>query len=437
MVLLDKQFAYRIWTVVLPLVWRNLGSKERHDLTSGMIRQLAKPYHQAQTAMRPNIVQAILEALGACSPAPRLPPQLLRYLGQTYGAWYSSLGLLEQKILDRGEVESAIFDRAMGAELGAFDALSELYSSLSASHYFYGAWKRHCQYKETHIGLAYEQLGEWASAQSAYERAQTKARRGVLPYSEAEYCVWESRWAETTKRLQSWELLVELGGQESVAEMELEAGWRVWDWNERQMQVRQLIKATSTEFGSSPRAKFYETYLALSRGSGSLGGGGGGGAERSKAADFQRMCKEGIKACVQKWNELPAVGTAAHIELLHMFQLMVELGDASNIYASLASTKADNLESKSGDLKSVLQTWRERLPNVSDPINIWSDLVAWRQHVFKAINDVYVPFITQQAEGTKSKGGEGGGNGNSNGNGNGSGSGSGKNSVVASYAYRG
>ncbi|KAJ2896719.1 transcription-associated protein 1 [Coemansia aciculifera] len=386
MILLDTQFAYRIWTQLLPLIWQNLGSKERHDLTSGLIRLLAKPYHQSQTTLRPNVVQAILDALSACVPAPRLPPQLLRYLGQTYGAWYSSLALLEQKILDRREVESAIFDRAMGVELGAFDALSELYSSLSASHYFYGAWKRHCQYKESHIALAYEQLGDWASAQSAYERAQTKARAGVLPFSESEYCLWESRWVETTKRLQSWDLLLELGLHESLPEIELESGWRSWDWSERQTQVRQLIKASPSDFASSPRAKFYETYLALSK----------GGAERSKSADFQRMCKEGIKACLQHWSSLPPVGTPAHIDMLHMFQLMVELGDASNIYSSLASTKLDNLEAKSGDLKSVLQTWRERLPNTSDPINIWSDLVAWRQHVFKAINDVYVPFITQQ-----------------------------------------
>ncbi|KAJ1995714.1 transcription-associated protein 1 [Coemansia sp. RSA 1358] len=387
MVLLDAQFAYRIWIALFPLFWRNLSSKDRHDLTSGIIRLLAKPYHQAQTSMRPNVIQAILEAFCMCIPTPRLPPQLLRYLGQTYSSWYSALTLLEKKILDKREIESAIFDRAMGVELGAFDALSELYTCLSASHYFYGAWKRHCQYRESHIALAYEQLDDWANAQATYERAQTKARAGVLPFSESEYCLWESRWVETTKRLQSWDMLLDLGLHESLPEIELEAGWRMWDWNERQTQVRQLLKATPSEFSASPRAKFYETYLTLIK----------GGTERTKTADFQRMCKEGIKTCLQRWNDLPPVGTPAHIEILHLFQLMVELGDASNIYASLASTKSDNLESKSGDLKSVLQTWRERLPNNSDPINIWSDLVAWRQHVFKAINDVYVPFISQQS----------------------------------------
>ncbi|KAJ1949787.1 transcription-associated protein 1, partial [Linderina macrospora] len=386
MVLLDTQFACNVWVKLFPLVWHNLSSKDQHDLTSGIIRLLAKPYHQAQTASRPNVIQAILDACCMCTPMPRLPPQLLRYLGQTYGAWYSSLAILEHKILDRTEIESAIFDRAMGVELGAFDALTELYTTLSASHYFYGAWKRHGQYRESHIALAYEQLDDWANAQASYEQAQTRARAGVLPFSESEYCLWESRWVETTRRLQSWDMLLDLGAHESLPEIELDAGWRQWSWPERQPQIRQLIKATPAEFVGSARAKFYETYLSLIK----------NGGERAKTTDFQRMCKDGIRLCLQQWNELPPVGTPAHINILHMFQLMVELGDASSIYLSLATTKAENLEVKSTDLKSVLQTWRERLPNNSDPINIWSDLVTWRQHIFKAINDVYVPFIPQQ-----------------------------------------
>ncbi|KAJ1826813.1 transcription-associated protein 1, partial [Coemansia sp. RSA 2599] len=455
LVLLDTQFAYGVWVSLFPLLWQGLGSKEQHDLTSGMIRLLAKPYHQAQTGARPNVIQALLDGFCGCQPAPRLPPQLLRYLGQTYCAWYPALSLLETKLLERREIEAAIFDRATGVELGAFDALTELYTSLAAKHYFYGAWKRHCQYRESHVALAYEQLDDWAGAQAAYERAQTKARGGVLPFSESEYCLWETRWVEATRRLQSWDMLLDLGLHESLPEIELDAGWRVWDWNERGAQVRQLLKAAPTEFASGARARFYEAFLALSRGAGGSGSG-------SKSADFQRLCKEGIRACLQQWNDLPAVGTPAHTTLLHMFQLMVELGDASNIYASLATTKADNLEAKSGDLKSVLQTWRERLPNNSDPINIWSDLVAWRQHVFKAINDVYVPYISQQQQ-QKADDGDGESStpapatkgsqknkasrkaGESNGDGDAApkedskanGGNSANNSVMTSYAYRG
>ena len=44
-------------------------------------------------------------------------------------------------------------------------------------------------------------------------------------------------------------------------------------------------------------------------------------------------------------------------------------------------------------MKRVLQSWRERLPNVWDDINEWNDLVTWRKHAFSVINKVYIPLI--------------------------------------------
>ena len=38
------------------------------------------------------------------------------------------------------------------------------------------------------------------------------------------------------------------------------------------------------------------------------------------------------------------------------------------------------------DVKGVVSTWRERLPNKWDDITVWTDLLSWRQHVFGAIN---------------------------------------------------
>ncbi|GMF00692.1 unnamed protein product [Ambrosiozyma monospora] len=67
--------------------------------------------------------------------------------------------------------------------------------------------------------------------------------------------------------------------------------------------------------------------------------------------------------------------------------------EASQVYRSLQSTNAQNLDVKSQELKRVLQAWRERLPNIWDDINIWNDLVTWRQHAFNVINKVYMPLI--------------------------------------------
>ncbi|KAJ7753759.1 hypothetical protein B0H16DRAFT_1833911 [Mycena metata] len=53
--------------------------------------------------------------------------------------------------------------------------------------------------------------------------------------------------------------------------------------------------------------------------------------------------------------------------------------EAVQIFASLSTTTALNLEMESSDLKMVLQAWRERLPNLQVDISIWRDFVAWSQ----------------------------------------------------------
>lgn len=86
--------------------------------------------------------------------------------------------------------------------------------------------------------------------------------------------------------------------------------------------------------------------------------------------------------------------TQAHVPLLQMFQQCVELGEASQVLDILNVTNSANLEMRvNGDLKQIFQTWRDRLPNFWDDISVWSDLLAWRQHVFTAVTKVYVPLI--------------------------------------------
>lgn len=106
-----------------------------------------------------------------------------------------------------------------------------------------------------------------------------------------------------------------------------------------------------------------------------------------------------MQMSLRKWVSLPFHLAPSHVPLLQHFQQFVELQEAVQIFGSLSATNASNLEKRSSDLKLVLQAWRERLPNICDDISIWSDLVAWRQNVFNAINKTYIPLInsTNQA----------------------------------------
>ncbi|TEB09323.1 hypothetical protein FA13DRAFT_1806650 [Coprinellus micaceus] len=96
-----------------------------------------------------------------------------------------------------------------------------------------------------------------------------------------------------------------------------------------------------------------------------------------KNVDFTRYLEDAMQLSLRKWTGLPQHFSIAHIPLLQHFQQFVELQEAVQIFGSLSQTTAQNLEKKSSELKMVLQ----------------ADLVAWRQNVFNAINQAYMPLI--------------------------------------------
>ena len=118
--------------------------------------------------------------------------------------------------------------------------------------------------------------------------------------------------------------------------------------------------------------------------------------KKENIQDFNSVCDEAIQLSIRKWHQLPKRITNAHIPILQNFQLLVELHDASHICASLAQTNERNLDTKSAELKLLLGTWRDRLPNVWDDINTWQDLVTWRQHIFQLINGTYLSLLPPQ-----------------------------------------
>lgn len=101
-----------------------------------------------------------------------------------------------------------------------------------------------------------------------------------------------------------------------------------------------------------------------------------------RVVDFQRQCEAGLQSLLHQWTLLPPLVSASHIPLLYNMQQYVEFQEACAILSNLASTTAGNVELKSTELKGILAIWRDRLPNFWDDVDIWSDLVAWRQHVF-------------------------------------------------------
>lgn len=313
-----------------------------------------------------------------------LPPHLIKYLAKTFGAWHAGLEILTTSLDSARDDEPSIRDYI-------YDSLAELYGELSETDMFYGIWRRRCLLPDTNAAIALEQNGMWEQACTAYEVAQSKAKNGILPFSEPEYCLWEDHWVEAAQKLQQWDSLYELGKSEQDAGLMLEAAWACKNWTEERDIIDPLISQLPDV--ATPRHLVFQAFNSLLKAPAPL----------EKNVEFQKIHDEALQLALRKWAALPSPMSAAHVPLLQHFQQLVELQEAVQIFGSLSTTNAQNLEKKSSELKMVMQTWRDRLPNKHDDISVWSDLVAWRQNVFHAINKVYVPLIpTNQAPGANS-----------------------------------
>ncbi|KAJ7781199.1 hypothetical protein B0H16DRAFT_1671541 [Mycena metata] len=372
---LDPQAAHDTWISVFPAAWASLSRREQIDITQHIINLLSRDYHIKQGAdLRPNVIQTLLTGIHACSPPLILPPHLVKYLAKTFGAWYVALEILGTSLDHIKDDEHTVREYV-------FDSLADVYAELAEDDMFYGLWRHRCLHLDTNIALAFEQNGMWEQASNAYEVAQTKARAGTIPFSEAEFCLWEDHWILAAEKLQQWDILQELAKSEGNQELMLECAWRTTQWVDQkdalEEQINQLPEVPT------PRRRVFEAFIALLKLPAAL----------DKNVEFTKILEDAMQLSLRKWVALPPQLSAAHVPLLQHFQQFVELQEAVQIFGSLSTTTALNLEKKSSDLKMVLQAWRERLPNLQDDISIW------RQNVFHAINNTYIPLIANAGQG--------------------------------------
>lgn len=373
----DWQLAHDVWVAYFPMCWSVLSRDDREDIEQGLISLLTKDMHQRQVDKRPNCVSTLLEGIARAKPACKFPPHVMKFLAQNYDAWYTATTFMENMAIN------PVIDMPTVKESN-LDALTELYARLEESDLFYGTWRRRSQFVETNAALSYEQNGIWDKAQQMYEMAQVKARTGSLPFSQGEYMLWEDQWVQCAQKLQQWEILGDFAKHENINDLYLEAMWRnfeAWNSAEQREQLDSIVKAVSD--APTPRRMFFQAFMSLLK-------------LHNKAEtppDFARVCDENIQLSIKNWHKLPRRITNAHITLLQNFQQLVELHDASVICSSLSQTNASNLDVKSQELKVLLSTWRDRLPNLWDDINAWQDLVTWRQHIFQLINGTYLNLL--------------------------------------------
>jgi hypothetical protein len=156
----DDQLAQTLFLHTLPAAWSALSAADHVTLSGVVARLLPRDDLLKQLRMRPNAVVTLLGAFERCEAGgPELRPELVAYLGRTFGAWQSAARLLDKQVARRGDDTLAV------------RALLELYADLNERDVCAGIVQVRAASLFTAAGMALEQYGLWPRAQDEFYNA--------------------------------------------------------------------------------------------------------------------------------------------------------------------------------------------------------------------------------------------------------------------------
>lgn len=355
----DPQMAYHLWVIMFPIVWSTMEKNQQVTLAKPIIGLLSKEYHFKQAHLRPNVIQALLDGIAVSQPQPKLPPELIKFLGKTYNAWHIAIPLLESHVV--------MFPN----DLRCFDALLELYKLLNEDDMLCGLWRRRCNSEVTKSALSFIQTGHLELAQELLGDAP----RTVQPdkVSRSEQAMWIEQWVGCTKSLSQWDILEEYARETHNQELSLDCLWRLQDW----IGLKQTLSSKVVQLEESPQMLMIKSYMAL---------------QESDTLSSDRCTSQAAIAALLRWWQLPEVASKPQAHLLQTFQQLVELREDTRVYADLAQGAAAKQEYPYQEVRDITDTWRLRIPNEWESMQHWQDLLMWRNHIYNTIITAFAPL---------------------------------------------
>jgi len=267
------RLACEAWVALFPQLWRTLTASEQLAHYKPLLSTLQRPAHNKTAGHSPNVVQAWLAALCACSPAPRLPAATLRSLAARHNAWHLAMPLLQQSLA------------LAPTEPAWYDALASLHSALGDRDGHAAVWKQRALHAETRRALALEQYGAWQAAQDAYAECMSRWQAGEMTLvntPQPELALWEEGIVRSAKALNQWELLSDYAKTwpHTQPELLMECAWKSADWE----RLRDLFRRC--DMRSQAALKMLQTYAAIHDG---------------KLAEAEGRCNEGIQIALAQW----------------------------------------------------------------------------------------------------------------------------------------
>jgi len=377
----DPQLADAHFYVMWPAAWKQISQGLRDGLVEKLVHLLARPYHRQSLALPLwsqkrfgvlyNIVQVWMNTIRFTSPLPSIPQELLGSMAINYGVWFQVLPIMEHHVeLTVGVVKDGWMRR-----------LVYMYKQLGLDDTALALNRRFCISPYSQAGLSLERYGYHELAQQTYLRAiqeQQMAEAAAkdkalgsprkLSVRDYELELWEERWIECSRELCQWSVLKDFAQKLEHPDLMLESGAKSHDWS----LVLKTLKAPTTmaeQASGSPYHRLFDIYITLTEG---------------RLDEVEKQCAQCVQIALHKWRILPSplMPTVEHENILHLFHQLVELRESGQIMLEVRNHASKKTYP---DLKNVLTSWRDRLPNDWEPVHRWDSLFFWRNQVFETI----------------------------------------------------
>ena len=359
MIYASPTLCHSIFTEIFPVIWSNLPSCDRDALSDDLVVFLSQRWHENQPIGFLDVAKTVFSALPE-ELLETLPIDLIVHIGRRHNCWFVSIKALESLLY-------SYEDDDLKRRYETARQLESLYEDLNMKDLAFAVRRTYVQTETSRLGLSMETYDKVKEAHDLYGEAIRdfmSSSTSLSSSSPQERAMWENRWVVCSKKLLRWDTLSQFAKSTQDDQLRLDCAVKLGNWHD----VRHLKRLVADS--STTRNCLADLCAAVLS------------SEDHLTEPLDRKMDRSNEAVMRDWHSLPRTISEAHIPLLHLCQMLVETREAFKIVRKIQVSNSDN---SVPDLKSILSTWRERLPNKFDDTTSWSDIMRWRGHTFHYI----------------------------------------------------
>jgi hypothetical protein len=345
----DPLVAHHLWVLLFPIVWTSLQKDQQTGLAKPIIQLLSKEHHLRQAYLRPTVGQTLLDGISMSQPQPKIPAEMIKYMGRHFHAWHTAISMLESHV--------GLFPQ----DMRCFDAVCDLYSALGEEDMRAGLWQRRAAAEETKTAIALQQHGYIADAQGLYlEMMSRGVSGGVSGVTKSEMVLWHNQYLSCCMELNQWDVISEYAKSTDNSALQLEASSKLHDW----VHLKQMA-VPKAQVEDGPEFTMIKAQMQLSE---------------MSLMEVDKLCKTSLNQCVIRWWQMPESSPWSYAPVLHSFQRAVELMESWRVMMEFSMQGGPGAQYQ--DLRDITDTWKLRTPNEWEPVRWWSDVLTWRNQIY-------------------------------------------------------